>query len=191
MAWLASVSRVTQIFDESARVDPPVRGDEVTTLRTFLDFHRDTFRWKCSGLSQGQLAQAHAPSDMTLGGMMKHLAVVESGWFEDTFAGRGLMPPFDTVDWEADRDWEWHTARDDSPEDLRALFDDAVRRADAVINAALATDAGLDALSEQESRRGEGRFSLRWILVHMIEEYARHNGHADLIRESIDGQTGE
>jgi uncharacterized damage-inducible protein DinB len=173
------------------RVDPPLHGDEVTILRSFLTFHRDTLRWKCSGLTPAQLARPLPPSEMTLGGMMKHLALVESNWFDSVFTGVDLMPPFDTVDWDADRDWEWHTARDDSPEDLRALFDDAVRRADAVINAALATDAGLDALSEQESRRGEGRFSLRWILVHMIEEYARHNGHADLIRESIDGQTGE
>jgi len=178
-------------FDEASRVDPPVRGDEVTTLRAMLDFHRDTFRWKCSGLTQEQLAIAHAPSDMTLGGMMKHLAVVESGWFEETFAGEPSMPPFDTVDWDADRDWEWHTARDDSPQELRDLFDEAVRRADAVIDAALATDAGLDATSVRESRRQGTPFSLRWIVVHMIEEYARHNGHADLIREAIDGQKGE
>jgi Protein of unknown function (DUF664) len=100
------------------------------------------------------------------------------------------MPPFDTVDWEADRDWEWHTARDDTPEELYALFDEAVRRADAVIAEALA-GRGLDAESSRESRGDEGRFSLRWILVHLIEEYARHNGHADLLRQAIDGQTGE
>jgi uncharacterized damage-inducible protein DinB len=181
----------TVTFDEASRVDPPLRGDEATTLRTFLDFHRDTFRWKCSGLTQEQLAQAHGPSDMTLGGMMKHLAVVESGWFEETFQGGDQMPPFGTVDWEADRDWEWHTARDDSPEELRALFDEAVGRADSIIEAALATDAGLDSTSVRQSRRENSAFSLRWILVHMIEEYARHNGHADLIREAIDGQTGE
>jgi uncharacterized damage-inducible protein DinB len=178
-------------FDEASRVDPPLRADEATTLRAFLDFHRDTFRWKCSGLTQEQLAQAHAPSDMTLGGMMKHLAVVESGWFEETLAGGTLMPPFDAVDWDADRDWEWHTAGDDSPEELRALFDEAVRRADAAIDAALATEAGLDSLSAEKSRREGTPFSVRWIIVHMIEEYARHNGHADLIREAIDGQTGE
>jgi uncharacterized damage-inducible protein DinB len=181
---------VTQTFDPSARVDPPLRADEVTVLRAFLDYQRDTFRWKCSGLTQEQLAQALAPSDMTLGGMMKHLAVVESGWLEDTFAGRGEMPPFDTVDWDADPDWEWRTARDDEPSALRDLFDDALRRADAVIDEALSTPAGLDAESQRESK-DEGRFSLRWIIVHLIEEYARHNGHADLIRQAIDGQTGE
>jgi uncharacterized damage-inducible protein DinB len=181
----------TVTFDPDSRIDPPLQVGEATTLRAFLDFHRDTFRWKCSGLTQEQLAQAHAPSGMTLGGMMKHLALVESGWFESTFQGGGHMPPFDTVDWEGDPDWEWRTARDDSPHELRDLFDEAVRRADAVIDAALATDAGLDAASVRESRREGGAFSLRWIVVHMIEEYARHNGHADLLREAIDGATGE
>jgi uncharacterized damage-inducible protein DinB len=180
---------MTQTFDESARVDPPVRADEVTSLRAFLDYHRDTFRWKCAGLTQEQLARTLAPSTMTLGGMMKHLALVEVGWFRRTLLGESYPPPFDSVDWEADPDWEWHTARDDSPQDLRALFDDCVRRADDAIAQALARE-GLDTESVRQSRAG-GSFSLRWILLHMIEEYARHNGHADLIRESIDGETGE
>jgi uncharacterized damage-inducible protein DinB len=180
-----------QTFDADSRTDPPLQGDEATTLRAFLDYHRDTFRWKCSGLTQEQLARSLAPSDMTLGGMMKHLAVVESGWFEKTFEGGGSqMPPFDTVDWDGDRDWEWHTAKDDTPEELLALFDEAVQRADAVIGEALA-GPGLDAGSVQKDRRDDTPFSLRWILLHMIEEYARHNGHADLIRQSIDGETGE
>jgi uncharacterized damage-inducible protein DinB len=180
---------MTQTFDVGTRTEAPIRSDEVTALRGFLDYHRDTFRWKCSGLTQEQLARTHPPSEMSLGGMMKHLAVNETGWFERTFAGGEYMPPFDTVDWDADRDWEWHTARDDSPEKLRALFDEACRRADGVIDEALAR-AGLDAESVNPSRTG-GPFSLRWVLLHMIEEYARHNGHADLIRESIDGATGE
>jgi uncharacterized damage-inducible protein DinB len=173
------------------RAERPLRADEVTSLRGFLDYHRDTFRMKCAGLTQAQLAQPLAPSDMTLGGMMKHLAIVDQSWCEDDFAGRGLMPPFDTVDWDADRDWEWHTARDDTPEELLALFDEAVRRSDAVLDRALAPEGpGLDGLSVLDDAE-DGRFSLRWILLHLIEEYARHNGHADLIRESIDGQTGQ
>src|SRR6478609_2943090 len=145
-------------MEQAERAERPVRADEATSLRAFLDHHRDTFRWKCSGLAQEQLAQPLPPSDMTLGGMMKHLAVVESGWFEETFAGGTTMPPFDTVDWDADRDWEWHTARDDTPEELYALFDEAGRRADAVIVEARA-GPGLDAESSKESRGdGEGRF---------------------------------
>jgi uncharacterized damage-inducible protein DinB len=173
------------------RTERPLRADEVTSLRGFLDHHRDTFRMKCAGLTRAQLAQPLPPSDMTLGGMMKHLAVVDQSWLEDDFAGRGLMPPFDTVDWEADEDWEWHTARDDTPEELLALFDEAVRRSDAVLDEALAPGGpGLDGLSVREDDE-RGRFSLRWIVLHLIEEYARHNGHADLIRESIDGRTGQ
>ena len=128
---------------------------------------------------------------MTLGGMMKHLAVVESNWFNDVFLGLPEVEPWASVDWDADRDWEWHTAADDSPEDLYRLFDATVAESDRIVDEALAGPAGLDTLSVVESRRGEGHFSLRWILVHLIEEYARHNGHADLIRESIDGVTGE
>jgi len=180
---------MTQTFDQGTRREAPIRADELTALRGFLDYHRDTFRWKCAGLTQEQLAQVHPPSTMTLGGMMKHLALNEVGWFGQTLAGDDYPEPFAGVDWDADPDWEWRTARDDSPEDLRALYDDCVRRADAAIDQALARD-GLDARSAEPSSK-DGPFSLRWILLHMIEEYARHNGHADLIRESIDGMTGE
>ena len=178
-------------MEQAERADAPLRADEATTLRAFLDHHRDTLRWKCSGLTQEQLAKPLPPTDMTLGGLMKHIAIVEQSWFEDDFVGGGLMPPFDTADWDSDRDWEWHTARDDSPEELFALLDEARRRSDVVLDQALAPGGvGLDGLSAAEAPNGRGRFSLRWILLHMIEEYARHNGHADLIRESIDGQTG-
>lgn len=174
------------------RTHRPLRADDATSLRAFLDHQRDTLRMKCSGLSQAQLAQPLPPSEMTLGGLMKHLAIVDQSWFEDDFLDRGWMPPFDTVDWEADRDWEWHSAQHDTPEELFALFDEAVRRSDAVLDEALAPGGvGLDGQSVKDAPDGLGRFSLRWILLHMIEEYARHNGHADLIRESIDGQTGQ
>jgi Protein of unknown function (DUF664) len=107
-----------------------------------------------------------------------------------TFADRGYMIPFDDDDLDDDPEWEWRTARDDTPAQLRAWFDEAVRRADEVTDDALSR-GGLDAESVGRSRRHDTTFTLRWILVHMIEEYARHNGHADLIRESIDGQKGE
>jgi uncharacterized damage-inducible protein DinB len=174
---------------DAERRDPPLRSGEAEMLLAFLDYHRDTFRWKCSGLTQAQLAQTHPPSTMTLGGMMKHLALNEVGWFGATLAGTPYPAPFASVDWDADPDWEWRTAADDSPAELRALYDDCVRRADEGIGAALAR-GGLDAESVGRSS-ADGAFSLRWILLHMIEEYARHNGQADLIRESVDGATGE
>ena len=173
------------------RTDPPLRADEATTLIAYLDYHRDTLRMKTAGLDQTQLAATLTPSSMTLGGMVKHLALVESNWLNDVLMGRDEVEPWASVDWEADRDWDWHSAVDDSPQDLRRLYEESVAASDAIISEALA-DGGLDRLSETQSHReGEGAFSLRWILVHLIEEYARHNGHADLIRESIDGETGE
>jgi uncharacterized damage-inducible protein DinB len=166
----------------------PYQGDEVTLLRFFLDDHRRVLRQKCEDLSAEQLAQPLPPSDMTLGGMLKHLAVVESSWFSEDLLGGSLIAPFDTVDWTADRDWEWHTAHEDSPQQLLDLYDAAIAESRRITDEALATEAGLDTLSVATSRSGQA-FSLRWILMHLIEEYAQHNGHADLIRESIDGRT--
>jgi hypothetical protein len=175
---------------DDTRTEPPLRADELSTLRGFLDFHRQTLRWKTTGLTADQLRTAVPPSDMTLGGLIKHLAYVESHWFSHVLRDGATRPPFDDVDWDADADWDWHSAADDSPETLHTLFDEAVAASDRDLEAALAT-GGLDQLSVHESRRYGGGFSLRWILGHMIEEYARHNGHADLIRETLDGMTGE
>jgi len=172
------------------RVDPPLAIPEADTLLAFLDYHRDTLRMKVDGLSQEQLAQALAPSTMTLGGLMKHLALNEDHWFGVMLLGKDEAEIWQQVDWDADPNWEWRTANDDSPEVLRALFDSCVEGADRNIRQALA-EGGMDYLSIKEDRREKQKFSLRWIVVHMIEEYARHNGHADLIRESVDGTTGE
>lgn len=176
---------------ESERTDPPLRADETTTLLAFLDYHRDTFRSKVDGLDHAQLCAALPPASMTLGGMLKHLAFVEDHWFNKVLMGGPDLEPWASVDWEADYDWEWHSAIDDSPEELRALFDASVATSDLIL-ADVVPRGGLDTESVAVSRReGEGCFSLRWILVHLIQEYARHNGHADLIRESIDGSTGD
>ena len=177
-----------QAFETGERTAAPLHGDEIAVVRGVLDYQRDTLRWKCAGLTHDQLAVTLPPSDLTLGGPMKHLALVESQWFDHWFSGVGFAPPFDTMDWDDD-DWEISSARQDSPEDLRTLFDEAVRRSDAVVDEALQR-GGLDEESVLTSPHTGETFTLRWILIHMIEEYARHNGHADLIRESIDGQTG-
>ncbi|KRF14087.1 mini-circle protein [Nocardioides sp. Soil797] len=175
---------------ETNRTDPPLAGGEAETLRAYLDYHRDTLRLKTEGLSQEQLSATLAPSTMTLGGMLKHLALVEDDWFSVVFSGNDEAECWRDVDWDADRDWDWHSAVDDTPEELRALFDGAVAASDAILDRVLA-DTGLETLSVRRGRRTDEQFSLRWIMVHLIEEYARHNGHADLIRESIDGVTGE
>jgi uncharacterized damage-inducible protein DinB len=126
---------------------------------------------------------------MTLGGMLKHLALVEEGWFSRSLHGRDYGPPWDVVDWKTDPDWEWRTAARDSPEQLRSLWQDSVARSRSLLAEAL-DHGGLGQLAKRTWADGRAP-SLRWILCHMIEEYARHNGHADLIREAVDGATGE
>jgi uncharacterized damage-inducible protein DinB len=168
------------------RVDPPLAGTEQETLLGFLDYHRDTLMTKVDGLSQEQLGRDHPPSTMTLAGLVKHLAYVEDGWFHETFAGHQIPEPWNEVDWTDDPDWEWHSAVDDDPEALRAIWNTSVARSKEAVAAA----ESLEQPSKQTGREGRP-FSLRWILCHMVEEYARHNGHADLLREAIDGSTGE
>jgi uncharacterized damage-inducible protein DinB len=178
-------------IDDRGRPEPPLLADEVATLTGFLDYQRATLDWKCRGLSDEQLRVSLPPTSMTLGGMLKHLALVEDYWFTETVAGRPKPPPWSDVDWEADRDWEWHTAAQDSGEQLRTLWTERVERSRAVVAEQLASDQATGLARPHSAWGGEGEVSLRWVLVHMIEEYARHNGHADLLREAIDGATGE
>jgi uncharacterized damage-inducible protein DinB len=176
-------------LDEQGRPEPPEAGDETATLLGFLDFQRATFAWKCSGLDAAGLKATVGASSMTLGGMLKHLALDEDSWLSERLGGRSPVAPWNAVDWDADPDWEWHSAAEDTPEQLLTLWQDAVARSRAAVTETLA-DGGLDQRARHASPTGFAP-SARWILCHMVEEYARHNGHADLIRESIDGQTGE
>jgi uncharacterized damage-inducible protein DinB len=186
------------VVDAQGRPEPPRAGDEVATLLGFLDFQRATLAWKCEGLDAAGLAATTGVSTMTLGGLLKHMALVEDWWFSQWLAGQPPASPWDAVDWEADADWEWHSAAADPPEELRALWEGFAARSRALVEQALAENApadgesegGLGLLARREWPDGV-RPTLRWIVCHMIEEYARHNGHADLIRESVDGATGE
>jgi uncharacterized damage-inducible protein DinB len=174
------------------RTDPPTAAGEAETLVAFLDYHRDTLRMKTEGLDATQLAQRLEPSTMTLAGLLKHLAYVEDWWFNQVYADNQPPEPWASVDWQADGDWEWHSAAQDTPEQLRSLYDEMVATSDRVLHEALAHPGALESLSRRTFRSDASRhFNLRWILVHLIEEYARHNGHADLLRESVDGQVGE
>jgi Protein of unknown function (DUF664) len=177
-------------MDLNTMTELPAAGDEIQTLLGVLDRNRRTFAWKCFGLDAAGMNTRLAPSTMTLGGLVKHVALVEDDMFSNRLFGRDPGAPWNAVDWDADPDWEWRTAADDSPQFLRDLFDESVDASNRIIREALDAD-GLDRLSVKESRRENGHFSLRWIILHMIEEYAQHNGHADLLRESIDGRTGE
>ena len=173
------------------RIDPPLSGNEAEVLVGFLAYHRLTLKRKVEGLDAAQLDQRLEPSTMTLGGVVKHMAYVEDWWFNQVFAGNE-EEPWVSARWEADNDWEWHSAGEDSPDELSALLDEKVAASDRILHEALAAPEGLDALSVMESHKRPGqRFNLRWVVAHMVEEYARHNGHADLLRESVDGVVGD
>jgi len=180
---------VDATVDEYGRPQPPIGGDEAATLLGYLDYQRATLAWKAGGVDAAALRATTAASTITLGGLLKHLAYVEDDWFTRVLLDRPKPAPWDSVDWSADRDWDWHSAADDSPDELFGLWHAAAARSRAAVRDVLAA-GGLD----QPARRTwpDGRApSLRWILCHLVEEYARHNGHADLLREAVDGATGE
>jgi uncharacterized protein DUF664 len=161
-----------------------MRGDEVETAVITLERNRRTFAWKCADVGAAGLGLRLGASSVTLGGLLKHLAWVEELYFQNKLTGRPSMAPFDQLDVERDwEDWPWSTAADDTPAALRALWVDAVHRS-------------RDALGESLSRGGLEQttpdgMSVRRLMADMIEEYARHTGHADLLREQVDGATGE
>jgi uncharacterized damage-inducible protein DinB len=165
--------------------EPDNQGDERTLLTQFLDHHRSILVRKVEGLSQAQLATSFATSDLTIAGVLKHMAAVEDTWFQARLLGLPTPEPWASAPWKEDPDWEFHSAVDDPPEELLRLFDVACERSRAAVDEV----NDLDALARKAPRRGD--VSLRWILIHMIEETARHNGHVDLLRESIDGSVGD
>jgi hypothetical protein len=176
-------------INERGRPEPPIAGNEVNTFLGSLERQRMIFAWKCGGLDAAGLSTTVGASTMTLGGLLKHLALVEDEYFTVRLLGLDQVAPWDAVDWDADSDWEWHSAADDTPEQLMTLWEQAVERSRAAVTQVLA-NGDLDYLAPFKTRRGESP-KLRRILIDLIEEYARHVGHADLIRESVDGLTGE
>ena len=175
--------------DEHVQAEPPIAGDESATLLGFLERQRATFAWKSGGLDAAGLRATLGSSPMTLGGMLKHLARFEDDMSTEWLRGHDQLPPWNAVDWDSDHDWDWRSAANDSPEQLYALWREAVARSRSLCAEALAErgpgQPGMDITSEHREVP-----SLRYILLNMIEEYARHNGHADLIRESVDGLVG-
>lgn len=162
------------------RIDPPYAASERVMTEAFLDWHRDTLLCKLGGLTDEQLRWKHQPSGLTLLGLVKHLAMVEIFWFQIRFAGDpppGVTTP---IDWDA----HWRIEPDDTTQAILDRYNSVVARSRAITAAASLDDTAAD----DTGREG---LTLRWILLHMIEETARHNGHADLIREAIDGETGE
>ncbi|MEU3077066.1 DinB family protein [Streptomyces laurentii] len=173
------------ITDDSApapRVRPDTQSTERVALEQWLDFQRETLALKCQGLDDAQLRTASVPpSDLTLLGLVRHMADVELAWFRRILTGEDAPWNYDD---ENDEDRDIHVTEEDTWEEAHATWRKEIAQARA--NAA---GRGLDEPGVRKTRRGE-TVDLRWIYLHMIEEYARHNGHADLIRERIDGFTG-
>ena len=161
--------------------------DETGTLLSTLDRIRRTFAWKCGGLSDEQLRQRLEPSRITLGWLLKHLAFCEDHYFTAVLAGNGY-PDVWAAYGPAEEGWDWKTEADDTADGLMELWEGAVARSRRSIAEALGKN-GMDTLATNPEWQVEA--NARRYVADMIEEYARHTGHADLIRESIDGLVGE
>jgi uncharacterized damage-inducible protein DinB len=161
----------------------PPKGDEHTLMAALLDHHRQTLLLKCAGLTPEQLAlRSVEPSSMSLLGLVRHLTEVERAWFRRRFAGESLDFLYCDMETNPDGDFD-----DVDPANAEADFDTHSREIE-LIRAAVAGHS-LEETFYHERLKVE--MNLRWVYLHLIEEYARHNGHADLLRERIDGATGE
>jgi uncharacterized damage-inducible protein DinB len=157
----------------------PFTGAEKESLKVSLDRHRDTVLWKLEGLGDDDLRRSMVPSGTSLLGLVKHLAAVEYGWFCDTF-GREIEPlPFDDDDPDADL----RVRPEETTEDILAFYGRARAAADQAIDELDVEDTGTAWFGEA--------VTMRWVLIHMIEETARHAGHVDILRELIDGMAGD
>ncbi|MGL5817686.1 MAG: DUF664 domain-containing protein [Phycicoccus sp.] len=164
----------------------PAAPTEVEALLTILHRNRRTFGWKCSGLDQTSMNRTLDPSTLTLAALVKHLALVEDHYFTHQLLGRDYPAVWAPL--AQNENWDVESAAHDTPAELLDLWLAAVQRSEAATDEALA-DGGMDRLVA-DSGGGEP-YTLRRVVLDAIEEYARHTGHADLIRESIDGLVGE
>jgi uncharacterized damage-inducible protein DinB len=168
----------------SKRPEPSTTAGERDMLEGWLDYHRATLEWKCEGLSPEELRRRSVPpSALSLLGIVRHMVEVERGWFHHVFRGEDESPVYFS---DEDPDGDFNNVDDTEPDEVFKTW-----RAECDRSRAVSQAASLDDIGKLRSKRTGEVFSMRWILVHMIEEYARHNGHADLIREAIDGATGD
>ena len=175
--------------DSETPWEPPLAGTEAEHVIGSLDRLRTTFRWKVDELDAAGLQTRIGASSLTLATLLKHLALVEDHASLTRVTGERLDEPWRRIDWDAYPDWPFDAPDDMTPDEVYTLYDDAVERARARFAAAIA-DGGLDQpihLSDGEGHHA----SLRRLLCDLIEEYGRHTGHADLLREAVDGRVGE
>lgn len=169
--------------------EPPFAGNEEDSLKGSLERQRRTFAWKSLDLNEGQLAMRISTSAMTAGGLIKHLALVEHEYFRVRIAGLPPKEPWSKVDFEVDPMWEWESSLRDSAAELARIWIDSVAESRDILKFTC-ENGGISALAKWSYRDGRTP-STRRILLDLIEEYSRHNGHLDLLREMIDGRTGE
>ena len=169
--------------------EPPFAGTEAEHLTGALDRLRTTFRWKADGLDAAGLEATVGASSLTLGGLLKHLAFVEAYTFTRKLRGESPGSPWTEAPWDDEENWDFRSAAGQAPEELYALFDDAVARSRGRLTDLLA-GGGLDQPVQVTGPDGQ-QASLRRLVYDLVEEYGRHTGHADLLRESVDGLVGE
>jgi uncharacterized damage-inducible protein DinB len=167
-------------MSDAQRVPPPRKAPEKQMLTSFLDYHRATLLQKAAGLSEAELRRAFVPSGTSLLGIVKHLGWTEAWWFRICFAGESIKPPWTDEDPDAD----WRVEPGETSADVFDFYRAQVEHSRKIAEAAASLD-------ETSRRANLDQVTLRWILVHMIEETSRHNGHADILRELTDGATGE
>lgn len=171
--------------DPDKRLTPPSDGDELPTLLGFLEHHRATLAWKCSGLTSEQLRTPLHPTTMTLAGLLAHMGTVEDFWFSEVLRDSTFPLEHWPAEVDGNPEWEWTQGALLEADDLRARWSAACERSRAVA-------ADIDDLTTMhDAWGGRARVSTRWVLTHMVEEYARHNGHADLLRQNVDGAVGD
>jgi hypothetical protein len=170
--------------DADFRSEPPTIAAERELLQGFLDYHRDTLLWKTAGLTGEQLVQPNVdPSKMSLLGLVRHLTEVERYWFQICLDERPIRP----IHWTDEHpDGDFDLVDPDAAEQDVAQYREIIKVSDEIC-----AKFDLDHVYHRPSPRESERYSVRWLYLHLVEEYARHNGHADLLRERIDGQTGE
>ncbi len=169
--------------------EPPLAGSEADQLLGSLDRMRATFRYKADGLDADGLRATIPTSALSLGALLKHLATVEDFYSTQRLSGTPMPDVWDDNGWDEEDDWEMTSAASDPPEVLYALYDGAVERNRALVREAVEA-RGLD--GEAHAADDEGRHaSIRRLLFDLLEEYGRHTGHADLLREAVDGRVGE
>ena len=169
--------------------DASAARGEAGSVLAVLERNRRTFAWKTSDLDETGLRATTAASAMTLGGLVKHVALVEADWLAVKLAGQGYGAPWDVVDFDAEPDWDWRTGALDAPEDVYAVWRAAVERSRELV-ADVIKERGLDGPASFTWPDGRTP-TVRDMVLDMIEEYARHTGHADLLREAVDGRVGE